>query len=134
VSTSPDRPTPTQPAPAPAPAHEVAPGTYENQLRAYAEQVRCHVPVQPERPGQDTDPVPLEIFYNQSYDPDLRTDRPVWTVRFVLGLTPSGRTRRWGWAHGPTLTEALVAAHTLQRNTGRSNSPTHPPRHPRSST
>jgi len=32
-------------------------------LRALAEAVRCHIPVQPEHPRHGTDPVPVEIFY-----------------------------------------------------------------------
>jgi Domain of unknown function (DUF4314) len=91
-ATSPDLPPPAHPTPTP----KTARGQYENQLRAAAERVQNHVPVQPEHPGHGTDPLPLEIRFGTRYDPELRADRSAWTVRFVLALTATGRTRRWG--------------------------------------
>jgi hypothetical protein len=112
MSTSPDHPTPARPLGQPV-------GPYEDQLAALAEQVRCHVPVQPEHPHHGTDPVPVQIVYGLVYDPALRAERPAWSVRFVVGLTPGGRTRRWGRTQAATLTKALAAARDLQRETSR---------------
>jgi len=83
-------------------------------LRALAEAVRCHVPVQPEHSRHGTDPVPVEIFYGPLSDPGTGERRCGWSVRFVTGLGPGGRTRRWGWASGPTLARVLQAARAIQ--------------------
>jgi hypothetical protein len=83
-------------------------------LRALAEAVRCHIPVQPEHPRHGTDPVPVEIFYGPLSSPGTGERCCGWSVRFVTGLGPGGRTRRWGWASGPTLARAMQAARGIQ--------------------
>src|SRR5258708_9631900 len=120
------------PVPAHAPRAPALPAPAPPSLRLLAEAVRCHVPVQPGHPRHGTEPVPVEIFYGPLTDPaDTGERRCAWSVRFVTSLGPGGRTRRWGWASGPTLASPLQAAPAIQRPaTAPPPRPTPPPRHP----
>jgi hypothetical protein len=78
-------------------------------LAALAEAVRCHMPAQPGSRHGDQ-PVPVEMWWG----PLGAAGECGWSVRFVTGLSSGGRTRRWGWAAGPPLTSALLAARDIQ--------------------
>jgi len=99
--------------PVSAPGGPARPAGAAPSLRLLAEAVRCHVPVQPDS-RHGTGPVPVEIFYGPLPD-GTGGQRCDWSVRFVTGLSPGGRTRRWGWARGRTLASALQAARGIQR-------------------
>jgi hypothetical protein len=74
---------------------------------ALARMVQNHVPEQPWG-HRGNAPVPIEIYFDAAgADP-----AQPWSVKFVTGL--KGENRRWAWASGGTLTEALRGARHKQ--------------------
>jgi hypothetical protein len=66
--------------------------------------IQNHVDKQPHGYYRGETPMPVEVTF----------DRGTWTVRFVLGLTKTGSKRRWGYASGTTLRDALMLARSMQ--------------------